>query len=60
MNPTQVALAPMGFSFLAAMGAKLASPDQVVCCATGDGSIQMNIQELSTCLQYGIPVKIIA
>jgi acetolactate synthase I/II/III large subunit len=53
-------LGTMGFGFPAAMGAKLACPDQVVCCVTGDGSIQMNIQELSTCLQYGIPVKIIA
>lgn len=52
-------LGTMGFGFPAAMGAKLACPDQVVCCVTGDGSIQMNIQELSTCLQYGIPVKII-
>ncbi len=53
-------LGTMGFGFPAAIGAKLAYPDQVVCCVTGDGSIQMNIQELSTCLQYGIPVKIIA
>ncbi|MBB6054284.1 MAG: acetolactate synthase 3 large subunit [Gammaproteobacteria bacterium] len=53
-------LGTMGFGFPAAVGAKLACPDQVVCCVTGDGSIQMNIQELSTCLQYGIPVKIIA
>jgi len=52
-------LGTMGFGFPAAMGAKLACPDQVVCCVTGDGSIQMNIQELSTCLQYGIPVKVI-
>ncbi len=53
-------LGTMGFGFPAAVGAKLAYPDEVVCCVTGDGSIQMNIQELSTCLQYGIPVKIIA
>ena len=53
-------LGTMGFGFPAAVGVKLAYPEQVVCCVTGDGSIQMNIQELSTCLQYGIPVKIIA
>ncbi len=52
-------LGTMGFGFPAAMGAKIANPDLVVCCITGDGSIQMNIQELSTCLQYNIPVKII-
>lgn len=49
----------MGFGFPAAMGAKIANPEKVVCCISGDGSIQMNIQELSTCLQYGIAVKII-
>ncbi len=48
----------MGFGFPAAMGVKLAFPDSDVICITGDGSIQMNIQELSTCLQYDIPVKI--
>ena len=53
-------LGTMGFGLPAAMGAKLARPDDVVCCITGDGSIQMNIQELSTCMQYGIPVKIIS
>jgi len=52
-------LGTMGFGFPAAMGAKIANPDTVVCCISGDGSIQMNIQELSTCLQYGIAVKII-
>ncbi len=49
----------MGFGLPAAMGAKLAFPDQHVICITGDGSIQMNIQELSTCLQYNLPVVII-
>lgn len=49
----------MGFGFPAAMGVKLAYPDAQVICVSGDGSIQMNIQELSTCLQYGIPVKIV-
>ena len=52
-------LGTMGFGLPAAMGVKLAFPDSYVACVTGDGSIQMNIQELATCLQYGIPVKII-
>lgn len=52
-------LGTMGFGFPAAMGVKLAFPDSDVVCVTGDGSIQMNIQELATCLQYDIPVKII-
>jgi len=41
------------------MGVKLAFPEEEVACVTGEGSIQMNIQELSTCLQYNTPVKII-
>ena len=41
------------------MGVQFAFPDATVACVTGEGSIQMNIQELSTCLQYGLPVKII-
>ncbi len=53
-------LGTMGFGLPAAMGAKLAFPDSHVICITGDGSIQMNIQELSTCLQYNLPVVIIA
>ena len=52
-------LGTMGFGLPAAMGVKLARPDETVICVTGDGSIQMNIQELSTALQYDIPVKII-
>ncbi len=52
-------LGTMGFGLPAAMGVQFAHPDSVVACVTGDGSIQMNIQELSTCLQYGLPVKII-
>ncbi|HSH30491.1 MAG TPA: acetolactate synthase 3 large subunit [Thiohalobacter sp.] len=52
-------LGTMGFGFPAAMGVQLAYPDDTVCCVTGEGSIQMCIQELSTCLQYGLPVKII-
>jgi len=43
-----------------AMGIKLAKPDADVFCITGEGSIQMNIQELSTCQQYSTPVKVIA
>ncbi|MDX2368563.1 MAG: acetolactate synthase 3 large subunit [Colwellia sp.] len=49
----------MGFGLPAAMGVKLAFPDKHVICITGDGSIQMNIQELSTCKQYKLPVVII-
>jgi len=42
------------------MGIKLAKPDSDVFCVTGEGSIQMCIQELSTCLQYKTPVKIVS
>lgn len=52
-------LGTMGFGLPAAMGIKLNFPDADVACVTGEGSIQMNIQELSTCKQYDIPVKII-
>jgi len=52
-------LGTMGFGLPAAMGVKLAFPDADVACVTGEGSIQMNIQELSTCTQYRLPVKII-
>ena len=52
-------LGTMGFGLPAAMGVKLAFPDADVACVTGEGSIQMNIQELSTCKQYRVPVKII-
>ena len=51
-------LGTMGFGLPAAMGAQVAEPDSTVVCITGDGSIQMNIQELSTCLQYRLPVKV--
>jgi acetolactate synthase-1/2/3 large subunit len=53
-------LGTMGFGLPAAMGVQLAYPDETVVCVTGEGSIQMCIQELSTCLQYGLPIKIIA
>ncbi|HQR81687.1 MAG TPA: acetolactate synthase 3 large subunit [Thiotrichales bacterium] len=52
-------LGTMGVGLPYAMGVKMAFPDAEVACVTGEGSIQMNIQELSTCLQYGLPVKII-
>lgn len=52
-------LGTMGFGLPAAMGAKIAMPDRDVACVTGEGSIQMMLQELSTMLQYSTPVKII-
>ncbi|MCO4758594.1 MAG: acetolactate synthase 3 large subunit [Oceanospirillaceae bacterium] len=52
-------LGTMGFGLPAAMGVKLNFPEADVACVTGEGSIQMNIQELSTCNQYDIPVKVI-
>ncbi|MEN9433228.1 MAG: biosynthetic-type acetolactate synthase large subunit [Pseudomonadota bacterium] len=52
-------LGTMGFGLPAAMGVQIAHPEATVACITGDGSIQMCIQELATCLQYGLPVKII-
>ena len=53
-------LGTMGFGLPAAMGIKLAMPEAEVACVTGEGSIQMNIQELSTCAQYNVPVKIVS
>ncbi|MCP5208797.1 MAG: acetolactate synthase 3 large subunit [Hahellaceae bacterium] len=52
-------LGTMGFGLPAAMGIKLNFPDEEVVCVTGEGSIQMNIQELSTCSQYNLPLKIV-
>ncbi|MBP6121770.1 MULTISPECIES: acetolactate synthase 3 large subunit [Providencia] len=52
-------LGTMGFGLPAALGVKLAHPKSTVICVTGDGSIQMNIQELSTALQYGLPVLVL-
>lgn len=52
-------LGTMGFGLPAAMGVQLAFPKAQVACVTGEGSIQMNIQELSTCMQYKLPIKII-
>lgn len=52
-------LGTMGFGYPAAIGAKVARPNEDVFCITGDGSIQMMIQEMTTALQYHIPVKIL-
>jgi len=52
-------LGTMGFGLPAALGVQLGFPDATVCCVTGEASLVMCIQELSTCLQYGLPVKII-
>jgi len=53
-------LGTMGFGLPAAMGVQLAHPGATVACVTGEGSIQMNIQELSTCKQYKLPIKVIS
>ncbi len=53
-------LGTMGVGIPYAMGIKLAKPQAEVFCVTGEGSVQMNIQELSTCLQYNTPIKIIS
>ena len=50
----------MGFGLPAAIGVQLAFPDSVVACVTGEASFQMCIQELSTCLQYNLPIKVIS
>jgi len=52
-------LGTMGFGLPAAMGVQLAHPDATVVCVTGESSIQMCIQELATCLQYGLPIKVL-
>nr|WP_113864987.1 acetolactate synthase 3 large subunit [Brenneria salicis]NMN90584.1 acetolactate synthase large subunit [Brenneria salicis ATCC 15712 = DSM 30166]RBP66923.1 acetolactate synthase large subunit [Brenneria salicis ATCC 15712 = DSM 30166]RLM32104.1 acetolactate synthase 3 large subunit [Brenneria salicis ATCC 15712 = DSM 30166] len=52
-------LGTMGFGLPAALGIKLALPKETVICVTGDGSIQMNIQELSTALQYDLPIVVV-
>jgi len=52
-------LGTMGYGFPAAIGAQVARPDKVVVDIAGDGSIQMNIQELATAVNYGLPVKIV-
>jgi len=52
-------LGTMGFGLPAAMGVQMAFQEAVVVCVTGEGSFMMNMQELSTCLQYGLPIKIV-
>jgi len=52
-------LGTMGFGLPAAMGVQFAFPDKTVVCITGEGSFMMNMQELSTCMQYSLPIKII-
>jgi acetolactate synthase I/II/III large subunit len=56
---TSGGLGCMGFGFPAAIGAQMACPDKLVVDIAGDGSIQMNIQEMATAVQYGLPVKIV-
>jgi acetolactate synthase I/II/III large subunit len=51
-------LGTMGFGLPAAMGAAVGCPDKLVCCVAGDGSVQMNAQELATCAQEQIPIKV--
>ncbi|MBD3618189.1 MAG: acetolactate synthase 3 large subunit [Chromatiales bacterium] len=52
-------LGTMGFGLPAAMGVQMANPKELVCTVTGEASIQMCIQELSTCLQYQLPIKVV-
>jgi acetolactate synthase-1/2/3 large subunit len=56
---TSGGLGTMGFGLPAAIGAQIACPDKTVVDIAGDGSIQMNIQEMATAVQYGLPVKIV-
>jgi len=56
---TSGGLGCMGFGFPAAIGAQTAQPDALVVDVAGDGSIQMNIQELATAVQYALPVKVV-
>ncbi len=56
---TSGGLGCMGFGFPAAIGAQVAFPDKIVVDIAGDGSIQMNIQEMATAIQYKLPVKIV-
>ncbi|MGE0859001.1 MAG: acetolactate synthase 3 large subunit [Gammaproteobacteria bacterium] len=53
-------LGTMGFGLPAAMGVQLAFPDKTVACVTGEASFVMCMQELSTCLQYGLPIKVVS
>jgi acetolactate synthase I/II/III large subunit len=56
---TSGGLGVMGFGLPAAIGAQMAKPDKLVVDIAGDGSIQMNIQEMATAIQYGLPVKVV-
>ena len=56
---TSGGLGVMGFGLPAAIGAQVACPDKLVVDIAGDGSIQMNIQEMATAVQYGLPVKVV-
>lgn len=56
---TSGGLGTMGFGLPAAIGAQMAFPDKLVVDIAGDGSIQMNIQEMATAIQYGLPVKVV-
>jgi acetolactate synthase I/II/III large subunit len=56
---TSGGLGTMGYGFPASIGAQIAYPDRLVIDIAGDGSIQMNIQELATAVQYGVPVKVV-
>ena len=56
---TSGGLGCMGFGLPAAIGAQMACPDKLVVDIAGDGSIQMNIQELATAVQYGLPIKVV-
>jgi len=53
-------LGTMGFGLPAAIGVQIAYPDETVCCVTGEASIMMCIQELSTCLQYDLPINVVS
>jgi acetolactate synthase-1/2/3 large subunit len=55
---TSGGLGTMGYGFPAAIGAQIAFPDRLVIDIAGDGSIQMNIQEMATAIQHGLPIKI--
>jgi acetolactate synthase-1/2/3 large subunit len=56
---TSAGLGTMGYGLPAAIGAQVAHPDEQIICISGDASFQMNIQELGTVAQYGLPIKII-
>jgi acetolactate synthase-1/2/3 large subunit len=55
---TSGGLGTMGYGFPAAIGAQMANPKSTVVCVAGDASFIMNVQELATCVQYGVPVKV--